>query len=146
MKKLICSIAVAATVFIAPVVSAAQYIPCQSDVVFKANTASGNKFVEVCQIGNAYRYSFVKKDGTVEKEIIQSLLDTEFEDEAGRMNGISMVNFDAGKTRYSVGYMLSDGESSYHVLVSTNGKQIADVKLSDKGVINKISEHAANAL
>lgn len=134
-----------------PSTYAGQYIPCQSDIVFKANTVSGKKFVEVCQIGNAYRYSFVQPssthpEGIVEKEIIQSALDTEFEDEMGRMNGISMINFDAGKTRYSVGYMLSDGVSSYHILVTTNGKQIADVKLSDKGVINKISEHAANAL
>lgn len=146
MKKIIAALVVSLA-FASSAFAADKYIPCDVDSqVFKAQTENGKKFVSICQYRNAYVYQFVKANGEVEKRIVQNDHDTQFEDEHGRMDGVSTIDFNEGKTRYSVGYLLSDGESSYHIWVYSGKKEIADIKLSDKNVINNISEYASNAL
>lgn len=146
MKKILVSAAMISSLLSGAVV-ADTHVPCTGDnVVFSGMTTSGKKGVQVCDINRGFSYTFFKADGTVEKQIFEDMNNVEFENEHGADNGISMITFTDGGYRYSVGYLLSDGVSGYHILVNKGKKQLADIKLSDKGIVDNIADRAENAL
>lgn len=139
MKKIISAVAIVLGVL--SFQANAAFDPCpMNETVFYAKTANHNKTITVCKVGHAYRYTFAKADGTVEKDIIESEKKVTFDYGSGHDYAVSTINFPVGKITYSVGYIASSESNidEHNVTVYQNGKELAVVKLDQKTVLNNV--------
>lgn len=123
--------------------ASAAFDPCpMNETVFYAKTANHQKQVTVCKVGHAYRYTFAKADGTVEKDIIESEKKVSFDYGSGHDYAVATINFPVGKITYSVGYVASSESNidEHNVTVYQNGKELAVVKLDQKTVLNAVHQ------